>query len=216
MENLENNIIENKINSLGTLPEGYTPNLDSKWSMLEAGLQGNSRSPFIWKPFAAAAILLLLGGSILLMQQIKQKSLLKADYIKLDEQVKRVPSTITHAILPAKQHSVALKQHANPPKAQQDKRIISEPTPAVVGQEPAALVQSQEASQPIATAAAPKKKQPHFVEIDFNNPPISSKQYDEPFLAFRAFKFNPAQQNSTTGSSSDNRSQSIFNFQKSF
>ncbi|MBK7570336.1 MAG: hypothetical protein IPI10_01465 [Bacteroidetes bacterium] len=36
MENKENKLIADKINSLDKLPQGYNPNLDAKWALLQS------------------------------------------------------------------------------------------------------------------------------------------------------------------------------------
>lgn len=40
---LEDKIIGQKINSLDSLPHGYEPNLESKWNVIEAGLDEGSK-----------------------------------------------------------------------------------------------------------------------------------------------------------------------------
>jgi hypothetical protein len=61
MENWENKILADKLNSLQKLPAGYAPNLSSKWEIVEAGLpNGNKRRviPLLIRWSVAAAILL--------------------------------------------------------------------------------------------------------------------------------------------------------------
>ena len=43
MESWENKLISDKINSLQHLPDGYQPNLSSKWEIIEAGLPKNKK-----------------------------------------------------------------------------------------------------------------------------------------------------------------------------
>jgi hypothetical protein len=59
MEAWENKIIADKMHSLQDLPEDYQPNLDAKWSILEAGLPASKRKTGFLFRYAAAAILLL-------------------------------------------------------------------------------------------------------------------------------------------------------------
>jgi|GEM_PF-3296821 len=59
MERWENNIIADKLNSLQDLPDGYAPNIASKWELIQAGLDGKKkRSKRGW--FAGVSILALL------------------------------------------------------------------------------------------------------------------------------------------------------------
>lgn len=43
MEAWENKLIADKLNSLQDLPEGYAPNIASKWEIIQSGLQSNRR-----------------------------------------------------------------------------------------------------------------------------------------------------------------------------
>ena len=79
MDMLDNHNIRTKLSTLNSLPKGYTPNLESKWSMLEAGLSGQTKRNTLWKPVRVAAMLLLLGGASLLIPLIKQKPIITAD-----------------------------------------------------------------------------------------------------------------------------------------
>lgn len=71
MEMRSNKIIQDKINSVNDLPEGYSPNLNSKWELLQAGLKPEqNKKPvlyYIQRASAVAAMLLLIGGSGLLI-----------------------------------------------------------------------------------------------------------------------------------------------------
>jgi hypothetical protein len=61
MENLENKIIQEKINSLNSLPEGYQPSLAGKWELIEASLEGRKSKRPLWNWSSAAAILMVAG-----------------------------------------------------------------------------------------------------------------------------------------------------------
>jgi hypothetical protein len=71
MEMRSDKIIQDKINSVDDLPEGYSPNLNSKWELLQAGLKPEqNKKPvlyYIQRASAVAAMLLLIGGSGLLI-----------------------------------------------------------------------------------------------------------------------------------------------------
>ena len=59
MEQMDDNIIREKINSLHELPDGYSVSLESKWELLQAGIEGRpKRKFFLW--YAAAMLILLL------------------------------------------------------------------------------------------------------------------------------------------------------------
>lgn len=72
MENKENKLIADKINSLDYLPEGYEPNLDAKWALL----QSEEKKPEViflferktWTKVAALLIILFLSTAIWLIK----------------------------------------------------------------------------------------------------------------------------------------------------
>lgn len=60
MEMQENKIIREKLEGLQGLPAGYQPSLESKWALIEAGLDEKKKgsvSPWMW--VAAAAVVLV-------------------------------------------------------------------------------------------------------------------------------------------------------------
>jgi len=71
MEMRSDKIIQDKINSVNDLPEGYRPKLNSKWELLQAGLKPKQNKKtvlyYLQLVSAVAAILLLIGGSGLLI-----------------------------------------------------------------------------------------------------------------------------------------------------
>lgn len=218
MEILEDNIVQHKLNRLDTLPEGYTPNLDSKWSMLEAGLEGNKKTASAWKPMAAAALVLLLGGGILLLQQIKQRQPLPTVAHSTPNIIIRKPLVDKTGIAPIQPTITVAKQTlskptithpiAQPPVAQETVNHIQTPAPA-----PVTFEQPQEIQQQIA--AAPHLKKHQFIEIDFNEVPVTQTQHTESTIAFRPFKFGIGQQNRTY-TINEGATDNVFRFQKSF
>src|SRR5687767_12588056 len=93
MDMLENKKIREKINALDELPETYHPNIASKWSLLEAGLNGNdNRKIIVWKRISVAAVLVMLAGSTFVLinykedSQVSEKSTVIKPGKKLSEQ----------------------------------------------------------------------------------------------------------------------------------
>lgn len=68
MENLENDIIKNKIDSLHELPDGYMPDLDSKWEILESAMNDpkKKRISMFWPLTVVAASVLVFIGTLFL------------------------------------------------------------------------------------------------------------------------------------------------------
>jgi hypothetical protein len=61
MESLENKIIQDKINTLDSLPAGYQTSLAGKWELIEASLEGKQNKRPLWYWSSAAAILIIAG-----------------------------------------------------------------------------------------------------------------------------------------------------------
>lgn len=75
MENQDNKILADKLNSLQELPVGYTPDLSSKWEIVEASLpEKNKRRKLpIWVRWSVAASVLIGVCTIGLNKQIKNE-----------------------------------------------------------------------------------------------------------------------------------------------
>src|SRR5688572_16512448 len=71
MEAMQDKEIREKLNSLNTLPEGYSPSLDSKWELLCAGKPIKKRTSLSFWYAAAASFLLLLSASLIFWQTEK-------------------------------------------------------------------------------------------------------------------------------------------------
>ena len=68
MKNQADKLISEKLSSLDSLPDGYSPNLDSKWSIIQQSAKKKSVIPFkVW--IGIAACLLIAFFSTVLLQQ---------------------------------------------------------------------------------------------------------------------------------------------------
>ena len=95
METMQDKLIREKLNSLDTLPEGYTPSLDSKWELLMAG-QPQKKEPKRQFWYAAAAgFLLLLTFGFLFLRSAK----------------KPVTEIIAHTSVPQKLNSTSIPEN---------------------------------------------------------------------------------------------------------
>lgn len=75
MEQLATNSIAEKLESLDMLPTGYTPNLDSKWALLERSREGEKRVKRKGIFWMRAAALVLLCSFILLFLPDREAAL---------------------------------------------------------------------------------------------------------------------------------------------
>jgi hypothetical protein len=210
MEMWEDNIIKTKLEGMDTLPEGYAPNLESKWSMLEAGLDGNRKQKgFVWKPYAAAAMLLMLGGPAILLMRPKPKT---AADIPLS-----IPSIVTEKVPESREQIVAVPGKTFKHKVSTKKNMI-EPVVTIVAVEnlePETSVTQVNKFEPEQLIAhTPKTKKPRFVEVDFNDAPITAQKPSESVIAAQQFKFrigiNSVSSGNQTGTGGSLRIQQSF------
>jgi hypothetical protein len=214
MEILEDKIVRNKLGGMDTLPEGYAPNLESKWSMLEAGLNGNSRKTvFAWKPYAVAAMLLILGGAALILMRPKTKTVTDIPSQQIPATLHQEPETeqqITKAPGKHKPKTIAIKKSFIPRKdhtvaATQD----NDNTQPAILPEDKPIVQEQ-----LITAI--KVKKPRFVEVDFYDAPITAQKPTESVIAAQQFKFRLGRNSVSVDDSKNNNDKSIRLLQQSF
>jgi hypothetical protein len=80
METYSDKLIQQKIDLVNSLPEGYSPNLNNKWEILAAGLAPKKKPLYLYfnKISAIAAMLLLIGGvSLFFIKTIKRNDAVK-------------------------------------------------------------------------------------------------------------------------------------------
>jgi hypothetical protein len=174
MDMLENKKIRDKINSLDELPENYHPNMASKWSLLEAGLDGNeNRKVIAWKHIAVAAVLVMMAGSAFVLLNYQETSQLseKSTVIKN-------ASTLSKANVPGRTESQPvqeMKEEPQPVKKVNREKIFLAP---VKEEDMIAVIPVKDSIvQPFTpvketamlTVNAPKAKKRRFIEVDFND-----------------------------------------------
>ena len=183
-----NNIIKNKIDSVTDLPEGYTPNLNSKWELLQAGLpqqpEKKQRKPvmfYMQRAAAVAAMLLMIGGSGLLL--IKKPNTAKPHAqatAKPDQQLAKqqvLPSAKTIQVAAVKSTHVENK----PTKINQQPIIIDS-----VIQAPSPIITPEPTPQPMLAQAEPL---PIITEVDFTEPVLKSTTPTDVLVKAQRFKF---------------------------
>lgn len=187
METTRDKQIREKLNSLNTLPEGYTPSLDSKWELLLAGKPEKKERSFYGWYAAAASALLLLSFSFLYFKN--QKQLLEKAIAEINTPIS---AKKTLAILPEKPETKLAV--TTPSKAIiENKKAFKNAMPTPVKTQLAARkiptsetfkpeTQIQTSEPGISTAEnapilavtespkMPRKKKTTFVEMDFDSP----------------------------------------------
>lgn len=214
MEMYSNNIIKGKIDSVDTLPEGYTPNLSNKWELLEAGLvKQKEKKPlllYIRQTASVAALLLLFGGvGLFLIKQVQTPPAAKpatsfntgkqADKKEAVQPKMVAQNTSTQAPQKSKHPKTAM---INTKPALQAEEITEEPLMA--------FIDSPKVLTTVAVDQIPAKAK-RFTEIDFNEPIVSVKTSMENVVASQKFKFKIgfSAQSNTASSASPNRGNSI-------
>ncbi len=184
-----NNIIKNKIDSVTDLPEGYVPNLNSKWELLQAGLpqqpEKKERKPvlfYIQRVAAVAAMLLMIGGSSLLL--IK-----KTNTAKPQAQVTPTSTQPTEKIQPVLTNTKPLEMaqvksaqiSPKPTKTSQQPIIIDS-----VQQVPSPIINPEPTPEPMLAQAVPM---PVITEVDFTEPVLQSTTPTDVLVKAQRFKF---------------------------
>jgi hypothetical protein len=177
MEITDNKRIAARLDELDTLPAGYTPNLDSKWELLEASLDGQrktKRRALVW--VRAAAALLLCASLALLLPDAETKHLLRGDMRPASKPAPPPEASSGQALQsgPTAAPPLQAQKIHTPPL-----RPAPVPQPAEVkGTEPELAVAEPEPgvdSLPARAALAaetppPKKKKQRYVQVDFGAP----------------------------------------------
>jgi hypothetical protein len=152
-----NNHIKQKLDSLTNLPDGYTPNLDSKWDTLHAALHNNQqpdKSLMIWKRIAAVLLLASVGFGYLYWDKKNETMIIEGkanNTLLIYKPAKQSPQLPT---LPVNQVPII--------KTKQNIETI-----AIAEQQLPTPTETIEANEAVANAAPKRAKR--FVEIDFGD-----------------------------------------------
>lgn len=215
METAENSTIQQKINSVTDLPHGYTPNLQSKWDLLEAGLNKQERktSLFYFRYISGiAAALLLIGGAGLYI--IKNNKPVTKPAAQQTQPLFSVKEPIINEGIPATDKSITIKQKsANrinktilPVKAEMSAEIIVQTSDSVVYSIP---------SEEVQPALVSNKKASRFVELDFNEPVITDQAPSQVVVESKRFRFRIGSGNESNAGV-ESSGTSFFRFRKAF
>ncbi len=192
MEMRSNKIIQDKINSVNDLPEGYSPNLNSKWELLQAGLKPEqNKKPmlyYIQRASAVAAMLLLIGGSGLLI--IKKPTKPTASNITTNNK-----NIVNVAPNPERVNAVEEKKTIpSPPKATK-KVMVNAPIQLAANNQNMSvdtITQKIEVvTQPIVNTTINEQvaTTERFTEVDFTSPIITPSTPTDVLVKAQKFKF---------------------------
>jgi hypothetical protein len=218
METHSNKIIQQKIDSVHSLPEGYSPNLNNKWEILAAGLAPKKKPLFLYfnKISAIAAILLLIGGiSIFLIKSFKKNDVIKPIIVQLKPIEKPLANTIV----------TNPKLIKSCPRLASSKTLYSlERTPSEDNKQ-IEIVQIESIKKDsfvllekptIILAEATLKKTKRFTEIDFNEPIIQEKITPTNMAFNQRFSFKIGASMQSNAGNANNTSTNNFGLTKQF
>lgn len=192
MEMRSNKIIQDKINSVNDLPEGYSPNLNSKWELLQAGLKPvQNKKPvlyYIQRASAVAAMLLLIGGSGLLI--IKKPTKPTASNITTNNKniINVAPNT-------ERVNAVEEKKTILLPQKTNKKVMVNAPIQLAVNTPNTSIDSSTQkvevVNQPIANTTVNEQvaTTERFTEVDFTSPIITPSTPTDVLVKAQKFKF---------------------------
>lgn len=187
-----NNTLKQKIDSVNDFPEGYQPNLSSKWELLDAGLRSaeRERKPllfYIKRMSAIAAMLLMIGGSWLIMVRKPQPAKPQVSMTSgstqpnLTNSVKSVsPIAVVEQKIKSDIRFGVKKKVKGVNPSQQTITPETIPTPNDEACKPA------HEEIPVQIVAV---KPPHFTEADFTEPIITNTPPTENVVKAQRFRF---------------------------
>lgn len=192
MEMRSNKIIQDKINSVNDLPEGYSPNLNSKWELLQAGLKPEqNKKPvlyYIQRASAVAAMLLLIGGSGLLI--IKKPTKPTASNITTNNK-----NIVNVAPNPERVNAVEEKKTIPSPQKTNKKVMVNAPIQLAVNTPNTSIDSSTQkvevVNQPIANTTINEQvaTTERFTEVDFTSPILTPSTPTDVLVKAQKFKF---------------------------
>jgi cytoskeletal protein RodZ len=200
METREHELIRQKIEAVTGLPEGYAPNLDSKWELLEAGLNPRRKKrPLVWISVVSSAAVLLMVSTLVMMNMQQQLPVREQGAVT----VKEVAGTLNTEQRPVEKQEEKQKERPRrhkhmpvPVKEENTELVITASKPENITGE-----------APQETIAVVTQKVPRFVEMDFNEPVINNEVPSEAVIASQRFRFRVGLggQSSTMAPASEDR-----------
>lgn len=177
MRTLDDKRIAEKLNGLGNLPDGYRPDLQSKWDLLEAGLnhrKGKKRRLFAFWSAAAVFVFFLAGLWLFFRDSTStigpQTSMMRPAPVQHTPQV-QAAATKTGTSTAVKKTTIRrtrpIRESIPAPVTATAEALIPESTPV----NPVAAT-----PEPLATGIPdPSVKKSRYIQIDFSDPQPEEK-----------------------------------------
>lgn len=194
METRSDNIIQEKINSLNNLPEGYSPNLNSKWELLQAGLKPEQNKRlllfYVKQASAIAAMLLLIGGSgLLIIKKIAKPTVASIQTTKPEK------TLTTPKVLQIKK-VLGVKKMAKSPQKHKRKAQVNSSTQVVISTASIGVItpiqKTNIVEQPLINAEVTEQvavATERFMEVDFTKPLLAPTAPTDVIVKAQKFRF---------------------------
>ncbi len=172
MELLENNIIQQKLNSLDTLPEGYTPSMASKFELLMTAAPAEKKQSK-WLYFIPAGIAATIALLILVQPDYTSVDCNTQHYagrLQNTEVVDPIQIVETSTITVEQSHIKRTKQVL--PAVQL--AVAPAPVPVPVHQEEVVVLATDTNTLRLASAPVESQKKIRFTEVDFDDAPLNA------------------------------------------
>lgn len=170
MELLENNIIQQKLNSLDTLPEGYTPSMASKFELLMTAAPAEKKQSK-WLYFIPAGIAATIALLILVQPDYTSVDCNTQHYagrLQNTEVVDPIQIVETSTITVEQSHIKRTKQVL--PAVQ----LAVAPAPLPTRQPEEEVVAVDTTTQLLASVPVVPQKKIRFTEVDFDDAPLNA------------------------------------------
>lgn len=208
MEMSDDNIIKQKINSLDFLPAGYEPNIESKWNLIEAGLDEGKKKGIIinWYRIAIAAMLLIIGGGSLLFMNMNSQNQLQQ--VANGDQNKKAEIPVQPFVKNEAENSFVAKQRKQVRHFSKSNKLKIVIPPLAIANSKAETIPVFQPNEQvkdkaeIKLASAVKEKRSRFVELDFNDQPAAVNS-NELIFASQQIKFKFFMSNATSSGSTN-------------
>lgn len=167
--------VREKLNQLTGLPEGYTPNLQSKWALLEASLEAeqHSKRRGFWM-LRAAAVLFLFSVSAVMYFYLHRTAPM-ANPLQARSSVTPAPVPARQPVAPSIVQVVAQRPAPRPVRAvEQNTPLPQVEQPVINGVVPQTEVEAILATTEATIAVTKKKNKVRYEQMDFGNTVVTT------------------------------------------
>lgn len=170
MELLENNIIQQKLNSLDTLPEGYVPSMSSKFELLMTAAPAEKKQSK-WLYFIPAGIAATIALLVLVQPDTTSVDFNTQHYAgRLQHTAVTAPVQITETpVVAVKQIRTKRTKQVSPAV-----QLAVAPAPVPVHQEEVVVLATDTNTLLLASAPVVPQKKIRFTEVDFDDTPLNA------------------------------------------